>query len=210
MLQFFLSCTILMFYFIFCFFYISFVHSFHVATFFVLHSFRVAIFFVLHSFDVAIFYVLQSFHVAPSFVLGSFHVAPSFLLHIFFYSTLFMLQFFMLHILQFKPALLNCFTLFMVPFFAAAFPLTANFSHYTLPCRTRFMLYLFSLVLFSCCTLFIMHSPMAVFHAAFISYCSLLKLHFFVLRSFHIVPFHFYAFSHVALFKVVLSSCYIF
>ena len=189
-----------MFYFIFCFFYISFVHSFHVATFFVLHSFRVAIFFVLHSFDVAIFYVLQSFHVAPSFVLGSFHVAPSFLLHIFFYSTLFMLQFFMLHILQFKPALLNCFLFYSFH----------GVSHYTLPCRTRFMLYLFSLVLFSCCTLFIMHSPMAVFHAAFISYCSLLKLHFFVLRSFHIVPFHFYAFSHVALFKVVLSSCYIF
>ena len=186
MLQFFLSCTILMFYFIFCFFYISFVHSFHVATFFVLHSFRVAIFFVLHSFDVAIFYVLQFFHVAPSFVLGSFHVAPSFLLHIFFYSTLFML-----HILQFKPALLNCFLFYsfhgalfcccfsshcklftlhssmshsfhVVPFFSSAFLMLYSFynalSHGSLPC---------------CVYIILQSFKAALFRIAIFSYCTL-------------------------------------
>ena len=164
MLQFFLSCTILMFYFIFCFFYISFVHSFHVATFFVLHSFRVAIFFVLHSFDVAIFYVLQSFHVAPSFVLGSFHVAPSFLLHIFFYSTLFMLQFFMLHILQFKPALLNCFLFYS--FHGALFRI-AIFSYCTLS-----FLCIFSRCTFQGCAIFLLY----FLKASTIQFCLRYKL----------------------------------
>ena len=202
MLQFFLSCTILMFYFIFCFFYIFFVHSFHVATFFVLHSFRVAIFFVLHSFDVAIFYVLQSFHVAPSFVLGSFHVAPSFLLHIFFYSTLFMLQFFMLHILQFKPALLNCFlfysfhgALFCCCFSSHCklFTLHSSMSHsfHVVPFFSSAFLMLYSFYnalshgSLPCCVYIILQSfKAALFRIAIFSYCTLSFLCIFSRRTF--------------------------
>ena len=95
---------------------------------------------------------------------------------------------------------LFCFTLFMVSLFAAAFALTAHVSHYTLPYRSRFMSYLFSLVLFSFGTFFIIHCPMAILHAVVISCCCLLRLHFFILRFFHVALFYFYAFF----------SCYIF
>ena len=79
--------------------------------------------------------------------------------------TLFMLHLFKVWTFTFD---LFCFTFFMVSFSAAAFHFTAHFSHYTLPCHSRFMSLLFSLALFSCCTFFIMHSPMA--NSKFLSY----------------------------------------
>ena len=147
---------------------------------------------MLHSFHVAIFYVLQSFHVAPSFVLGSFHVAPSFLLHIFFYSTLFMLQFFMLHILQFKPALLNCFLFYS--FHGALFCCCFS-SHCALFILHSSMSHSFHVESFISSTFLVLYFfhkafPMAIFHASLTSCCGLLRLYFFILRFFHVAHFH--------------------
>ena len=154
--------------------------------------FRVACFSCCNIFLVTLFSCCTFFHVGifsrcTFFRVGLFSCCTFLLLHTFFCSTSFILQFF--SVCTFTS------DLFMVLFFAAAFPLTVHFSHFTPPCHARFMLHLFSLTLFSCCTLFIMQSPMTIFHAAFISCCGLLRLHFFILR-----------FSHVALFEVALSS----
>ena len=147
----------------------------------------------MHSFHITRFFVLQCFHVVP--FVYSFSCCTFFRVELsscckFFHVTLFLCGTFFVLDLHFWPVF--CFTLYMVPFFAAAFPLTARFLSYTLPCRTLFMLQLLSLALFSCCTLFIMHSSMAIFHASLISCCGLLKLHFFTLRFFHFAHFHFY------------------
>ena len=99
-----------------------------------------------------------------------------------------------------------CFNIFVVSFLAAAFPLTAHFLYYTLPCRTRFMSQILSLALFSCCTLFIMYSPMAIFHASLISCCDLLRLHFFISWFFHVAHFHFYCFFFMLYFT---RLCYL-
>ena len=111
-----------------------------------------------------------------------------FILHLFSCLALFMSHLFSVWTFTFD---LFCFTLFMVSLFAAAFALTAHVSHYTLPYRSRFMSYLFSLVLFSFGTFFIIHCPMAILHAVVISCCCLLRLHFFILRFFHVALFLF-------------------
>ena len=147
-----------------CFHVAPFVHSFHVAPSFLLHASHVATFFLLGSSHVAPFSCWNLFmlHLFSCWALFMLHLSS---LHTFFCSTSFMLQFF--SVCTFTS------DLFMVPFFGAAFPLTVHFSHFTPPCHARFMLHLFSLTLFSCCTLFIMQSPMTIFHAAFISCCGL-------------------------------------
>ena len=144
-------CTLFVFHFFTC----SFMsHSFLVALFpfftiFTLYSFDVAPFFELHVFFFLFFFIyffiLQHFHpelfsrctlfMSHLFVmLGSctflLCCCTFFLLYIFSCSTLFILQFFHVALFQFRPLL--CFTLSMVPIFAAAFPHTAHYSHCTL------------------------------------------------------------------------------
>ena len=171
--------------------------------FFMSHLFSCCNVFMLY-----ISWTIFMLHLFPCWVLPCFTI---FLSHIFSCSTLFMLHFF-----QFGHSLLTCFLFcsFRVPFFAAAFSLNANFSHCILPCRTRFMLHLFSLALFSCCTLFKMHSPVAIFHAALTSCCGLLGLYFsfcnLPISDFMLHTFTFMYFLHVALYQVLLSSCFIF
>ena len=151
-------------------------HSFHVVassccTHFVLH------FPFFHIFRVALFIIL---HINVIFSYYSF-------------SNLFIFNF------QFGSLLLTCF-LFYYFHGALSFLYATYFSHCTLPFRTHFMLHFFPVGFFSCCTPFIIHSPMAVYHAALISWRGLLRLQFFLLRFFRVADFNFYVlFFYVAL-----------
>ena len=113
------------------------------------------------------FFVLHSFRVALS-LFSHFSCCPLIILHInvifsyYSFSNLFIFNF------QFGPLLLTCF-LFYYFHGALSFLYATYFSHCTLPFRTHFMLHFFPVGFFSCCTPFIIHSPMAVYHAALIS-----------------------------------------
>ena len=173
---------------------------FLICTIFMVYIFYITVFSswtfsVGYSFHVAPFFVLQCFHVVP--FVCSFHVATFFMLH-YFHVEHFFLDLHFWHVFYF--------ILFMVSFLAAAFLLTAHFLYYTLPCRTPFMSQILSVALFSCCTLFIMHSSMAIFHSSLISCCGLLRLHFFKLRFFHVAHFHFNCFFSCCFTRL----CYLF
>ena len=179
--------------------YCTLLHLAAMLQFFKLHYLH-ALFFSYYSVFIMSFFrgaLFMSRHFSCCNVFMLYLICTLFMLHLFSCLALFMSHLFSVWTFTFD---LFCFTLFMVSLFAAAFTLTAHVSHYTLPCRSRFMSYLFSLVLFSFGTFFIIHSPMAILHAVVISCCCLLRLHFFILRFFHVALFYFYAFF----------SCYIF
>ena len=161
----------------------------------------------MHSFHNAPFFLLQCFHAVP--FVYSFHVAA------FSWCTLFMLQrfwcytIFMLHLWKsFWPVF---FYSFHVALFRCCFS-----SHWALLILHSSMSHSFHVAAFvsstfSCCTFSIMHSLMVIFHASLISCCRLLRLLFFIMQFFSCCTLSFLLhFFHVALYQVVLFSCYIF
>ena len=207
------------------------VHSFHVALFSCFICFRVASWctlFMLHFFVVALFWValfrtffiphlfsccfmLNSFHVAlfsryTLFVLHSFHVAvfsccTLVMLHLFRVALSWCYSSFKLH--YFHVLFFSYCSLFILNFFCGA-PFCILFTLHLFSCWTLFMLHLFLLHIFSCSTLF-MFSCCNFFH---VTLFSSLEFHFWPVSCWPVFFRSFFAaFSHTAHFSHCNLSC---
>ena len=212
--------------------------------FFTLRSFNVVLFsycilFKLHYFHVALF-PCSTLSCRTIFTCCTLSMLHFFMLHFFHFAffsccTLFMLHFFPVAIYSGCTlfscstfALLSCSTLFMLLSFSYCTLYMLQFFQFGLSVLICFMLYSFHvkffrcytfliLWLFPCCTLFIMHTPIAIklpctqssmklrsYDVAVFSGCTFSCSNFFMLHSsvLHL--------CHVAPYLVVISFCYIF